>query len=103
MATTKIAYIDLSALVGGTATSATREAGIDYSGVETLNIALGKGDDVFNIQGTSIHTKDLQPGATETVDLAGVKAGGVTICDPGCVAKTYPGFWEDLEKVKGQG
>ncbi len=28
--------------------------------------------------------------------LAGVKAGGVTILDPGCVAKTYPGFWEDL-------
>ena len=28
--------------------------------------------------------------------LAGVKAGGVTILDPGCVAKTYPGFWDDL-------
>lgn len=28
--------------------------------------------------------------------LAGVKAGGVTVLDPGCVAKTYPGFWDDL-------
>jgi 3-phosphoshikimate 1-carboxyvinyltransferase len=28
--------------------------------------------------------------------VAGVKAGGVTILDPGCVAKTYPGFWDDL-------
>ncbi len=35
--------------------------------------------------------------------LVGVKAGGVTIQDPGCVAKTYPRFWEDLAKVKGQG
>jgi 3-phosphoshikimate 1-carboxyvinyltransferase len=26
----------------------------------------------------------------------GLKAEGVTIEDPGCVAKTYPGFWEDL-------
>ena len=32
--------------------------------------------------------------------LAGVKAGGVTIQDPGCVAKTYPRFWEDLEKLR---
>jgi 3-phosphoshikimate 1-carboxyvinyltransferase len=28
--------------------------------------------------------------------LAGLKAEGVTILDPGCVAKTYPGFWDDL-------
>jgi 3-phosphoshikimate 1-carboxyvinyltransferase len=32
--------------------------------------------------------------------LAGVEAPGVTIVDPGCVAKTYPGFWDDLEKVR---
>jgi len=31
--------------------------------------------------------------------LAGVKAPGVTILDPGCVAKTYPGFWDDLARV----
>ena len=31
--------------------------------------------------------------------LAGLKAHGVTILDPGCVAKTYPGFWEDLAKL----
>jgi 3-phosphoshikimate 1-carboxyvinyltransferase len=31
--------------------------------------------------------------------LVGVKAGGVTILDPGCVAKTYPGFWDDLASV----
>ena len=28
--------------------------------------------------------------------VAAVKAGGVTVLDPGCVAKTYPGFWADL-------
>jgi len=31
--------------------------------------------------------------------VAGVKAGGVTILDPGCVAKTYPGFWDDLSRL----
>jgi 3-phosphoshikimate 1-carboxyvinyltransferase len=32
--------------------------------------------------------------------LAGLKAGGITILDPGCVAKTYPGFWEDLAGLR---
>jgi 3-phosphoshikimate 1-carboxyvinyltransferase len=31
--------------------------------------------------------------------LAGVMADGITILDPGCVAKTYPRFWDDLEKL----
>ena len=31
--------------------------------------------------------------------LAGLKAEGVTILDPGCVAKTYPGFWDDLARL----
>ena len=33
--------------------------------------------------------------------LAGLRAPGVTILDPGCVAKTYPRFWQDLEKLRG--
>ncbi len=32
--------------------------------------------------------------------LAGLKIPGVTILDPGCVAKTYPGFWDDLEALR---
>jgi 3-phosphoshikimate 1-carboxyvinyltransferase len=31
--------------------------------------------------------------------LAGLKAPGVTILEPACVAKTYPGFWEDLARL----
>ncbi|WP_422931025.1 3-phosphoshikimate 1-carboxyvinyltransferase [Singulisphaera sp. PoT] len=31
--------------------------------------------------------------------LAGVKSPDVTILDPGCVGKTYPGFWDDLAKL----
>jgi 3-phosphoshikimate 1-carboxyvinyltransferase len=33
--------------------------------------------------------------------LAGLKAEGVVILDPDCVAKTYPGFWDDLAKLSG--
>ena len=33
--------------------------------------------------------------------LVGMRAPGVRILDPGCVAKTYPGFWGDLTRVSG--
>ncbi|HLW68358.1 MAG TPA: 3-phosphoshikimate 1-carboxyvinyltransferase [Gemmataceae bacterium] len=32
--------------------------------------------------------------------LVGLKVPGIVILNPGCVAKTYPGFWEDLEKLR---
>lgn len=32
--------------------------------------------------------------------LIGLKAPGIVIKNPGCVAKTYPGFWQDLEKLR---
>jgi 3-phosphoshikimate 1-carboxyvinyltransferase len=31
--------------------------------------------------------------------LIGLKVSGVVIRNPGCVAKTYPGFWEDLSRL----
>lgn len=33
--------------------------------------------------------------------LVGLKVPGVVIRNPGCVAKTYPGFWQDLERLRG--
>lgn len=32
--------------------------------------------------------------------LIGLKVPGVIIKNPGCVAKTYPGFWQDFEKLR---
>jgi len=31
--------------------------------------------------------------------LAGLKIAGITILDPGCVAKTYPGYWQALASL----
>ncbi|OWJ64759.1 3-phosphoshikimate 1-carboxyvinyltransferase [Inquilinus limosus] len=31
--------------------------------------------------------------------LAGLKIGGITILDPGCVAKTYPAYWDALASL----
>jgi len=33
--------------------------------------------------------------------LVGLSVPGIVIRDPGCVAKTYPDFFEDLEKLRG--
>lgn len=45
-----------------------------------------------------IHTYDDHRMAMSFA-LVGLKAEGVTILDPGCVAKTYPGFWDDLGRL----
>jgi 3-phosphoshikimate 1-carboxyvinyltransferase len=34
--------------------------------------------------------------------IAGLRIPGLTILEPGCVAKTYPGFWEDLERIRAE-
>ena len=31
--------------------------------------------------------------------LAGLKIGGITILDPDCVGKTYPGYWDALRSL----
>jgi 3-phosphoshikimate 1-carboxyvinyltransferase len=35
-----------------------------------------------------------------SLSLVGLKVPGVVIRNPGCVAKTYPGFWMDLERLR---
>ena len=31
--------------------------------------------------------------------LAGLRIGGITILDPDCVGKTYPGYWDALRSL----
>src|SRR3989440_12429363 len=35
-----------------------------------------------------------------SMSLIGLKVPGIVIKNPGCVAKTYPGFFDDLEKLR---
>jgi 3-phosphoshikimate 1-carboxyvinyltransferase len=62
----------------------------------------------FN-DGLTITPRPLHGAEIETYDdhrmamsmaLVGLKVPGVVIKNPGCVAKTYPGFWQDLEKLR---
>ena len=58
--------------------------------------------------GLRITPRPLHAAEIETYDdhrmamslaLAGLKVPGVVIRDPGCTAKTYPGFFRDLESL----
>jgi 3-phosphoshikimate 1-carboxyvinyltransferase len=60
--------------------------------------------------GLTITPRPLKGCAVETYNdhrmamslaLIGLKVPGVIIKNPGCVAKTYPGFWTDFEKLRG--
>jgi 3-phosphoshikimate 1-carboxyvinyltransferase len=31
--------------------------------------------------------------------ILGLRRGGISVLDPSCVSKSYPGFWSDLEQV----
>jgi len=58
--------------------------------------------------GLEIAPGELAPAVIDTYDdhrmamsfaIAGLRTPGIVIRDPGCVAKTYPRFFEDLESV----
>jgi 3-phosphoshikimate 1-carboxyvinyltransferase len=51
------------------------------------------------LHGARIHTYDDHRMAM-SLSLAGLLIPGIVIEDPGCVRKTYPGFFEDLEKLR---
>jgi 3-phosphoshikimate 1-carboxyvinyltransferase len=60
--------------------------------------------------GLTIHPAPVQPAAVETYDdhrmamsfsIAALRAPGLQILDPGCVAKTFPTFFERLAKITG--
>ena len=58
-----------SSLTGGGASLATRMDGIEYFGIETLNIGTGSGEDVLSVQGTSSGSNGFTGTAVTNVDL----------------------------------
>jgi 3-phosphoshikimate 1-carboxyvinyltransferase len=60
--------------------------------------------------GLVVHPGSPQPARIETYGdhrmamsfaLVGLRAPGIEIADPGCVAKTFPGYWEALDRLRG--
>ncbi len=59
--------------------------------------------------GLRITPRPVTPAVVQTYDdhrmamsfaLIGLRSPGVAIADPACTAKTYPGFWTDLERLR---
>jgi 3-phosphoshikimate 1-carboxyvinyltransferase len=75
-----------------------RKIGVETSeGPDWLTIAELRSE---NVQaGVTIETHDDHRMAMSFAVL-GTKLGNLQIEDPECVAKSYPGFWEDLRKLK---
>ena len=72
---------------------------------------LGQAVDEF-ADGLTIHPAPVQPADVATYDdhrmamsfaVTGLRAPGVRILDPGCVAKTFPTFFERLDELVGEG
>ena len=62
--------------------------------------------------GFVVHPGTPRPARIETYDdhrmamsfaLLGLRSPGIEIADPGCVAKTFPGFWRALDALRGTG
>ncbi|MDD9872857.1 MAG: 3-phosphoshikimate 1-carboxyvinyltransferase [Deltaproteobacteria bacterium] len=69
-----------------------RRLGADArAGADHLHIAPAP-----TLRGADLHTYDDHRMAM-SLALAGLRISGVRICNPGCVAKTWPGFFEALE------
>ena len=58
--------------------------------------------------GMTIHPGSLRPGTVATYDdhrmamsfsLLGLRVPGIVIADPGCTSKTYPHFFDDLDRL----
>jgi 3-phosphoshikimate 1-carboxyvinyltransferase len=59
--------------------------------------------------GFTIRPRPLRPATVQTYDdhrmamafaLAGLRFDGVQVADPGCVAKTFPGYWHLLDELR---
>lgn len=62
--------------------------------------------------GLVVRPGPLRPGLVQTYDdhrmamafaLVGLRVPGVQIADPGCVTKTFPGYWRLLDELRGSG
>lgn len=71
------------------------------------DLAREEGDDLIVTPVPDL-AASIRPGAIQTYHdhriamafaLAGLRLRGITILDPGCVAKTYPGYWRTLRSL----
>jgi 3-phosphoshikimate 1-carboxyvinyltransferase len=68
--------------------------------LQRLGQGVTHGEDWLKVEPRAIHPATVQCYADHRMAMSfavlGAVAGGVSIEDPACTAKTYPTFWDDL-------
>jgi 3-phosphoshikimate 1-carboxyvinyltransferase len=71
--------------------------------LEKLGVQVEQLEDGLVIHGGKPHGGQIDPHGDHRIAMSfallGLRVGGIRIQDPGCVAKSYPGFWEDLGRL----
>ncbi|MET0791063.1 MAG: 3-phosphoshikimate 1-carboxyvinyltransferase [Polyangiaceae bacterium] len=74
--------------------------------LQRLGQAVTHGEDWLKVEPRVIHPATVQCYADHRIAMSfavlGAAAGGVSIEDPACTAKTYPTFWDDLAACYGE-
>lgn len=77
--------------------------------LKRLGVQVEEHPDGYTIYPAKDIQKDIQPATIHTYHdhrvamsfaLVGLKVPGVVIADPGCVAKTFPSYWETLDQLR---
>jgi 3-phosphoshikimate 1-carboxyvinyltransferase len=105
------------AVVGALAEGPTRVTGIgfirgketDRIGAVVTELRRAGIDATEEPDGFVVHPGPVRPATFETYDdhrmamsfaLLGLRVPGIRIADPGCVAKTFPGYWAMLDELR---
>ena len=87
-------------VVAGTAWAAATQG--DFGTVELV----ARRQIELQLAAASVQTEQLaaatamEVGMGMALALPGLVVAGITILEPGCVAKTYPAFWTDMESLR---
>jgi len=68
--------VDNGEMIGGEASVVTRMEGVNYYGIETLDVLLGSGSDIVSVQGTSQGSYDYDMGMTALIETSTDGDGG---------------------------
>lgn len=74
--------------------------------LERIGCTVGIANDALRIDPRPAHDRPVVVRTSNDHRMAmafavlGLARGGISIENPGCVAKSYPGFWEDLARVR---
>jgi 3-phosphoshikimate 1-carboxyvinyltransferase len=61
-------------------------------------------DDGFTVRPGSPHPAIIQPDGDHRIAMAfalvGLRVEGIAVAEPACVAKSFPGYWDELDRLR---